>query len=387
MRYDVAIIGGGPAGLRIAHGCASAGLDTLVIEEHPCIGWPVQCAGVISPRTADMAGLPERYVLNRLRGAEIIGPSVRLEFDAPDVRALVIDRKSLDRHLARRAIRAGADIVLRKRGSLSGRFVRLDPGHIVVEAEVVVGADGPASSVRRAAGIRPPGIMASALQAQVADWTGPDERVVILLDQHIAPGFFAWAIPVVDGARIGCACLLQPSSRPDLRAVMDRFRELGYLRSRSTLSLTGGLIPLTQVKTLCMGNVILAGDAAGQVKPVSGGGVYPLMVAADLAAEVIISHIADGTPLQTYANRWHRTLGRELSAGGIIRRAYAQLRNDEIDAVLNLLAKDEVIDAIVRHGDIDHPTRLVKPVVMRSPRLVAYLLRSRLAGMIRHFLR
>ena len=110
--FDVAVIGGGPAGLLTAARCAQAGLEVLVLEEHPEVGVPSHCTGIISFETADLAKIPDDIVLKRLTQAFLIGPDgtrhqVRWDLSGPEA-ICAIDRAAFDRTLAQEALAAGA---------------------------------------------------------------------------------------------------------------------------------------------------------------------------------------------------------------------------------------------------------------------------------------
>ena len=130
---DVLAVGAGPAGSTAAHRLASRGHHVVVIEEHPRVGYPVQCAGLVSHRALDLAGTPS-VVRTAVRGATVFGPSLgSIHFQAPEPRAFVIDRGGLDVALADRAARAGAEYRTSTRFDArvrtdSGRDRRSPPG-------------------------------------------------------------------------------------------------------------------------------------------------------------------------------------------------------------------------------------------------------------------
>ncbi len=112
--YDVVVVGAGPAGSAAARACAEAGLRTLCIEEHGTIGYPVQCAGLLSIAAFDECRVSTRSILNTVSGARFI-PSAGepLEIDAGSPRAHVVDRGILDSEMAAAAAEAGAEFRLK----------------------------------------------------------------------------------------------------------------------------------------------------------------------------------------------------------------------------------------------------------------------------------
>ena len=114
MTYDVVVVGAGPAGSAAACECAQQGLKTLCIEEHGTIGYPVQCAGLLSTAAFAECRVTERPVLNRVTGARILtGRGSELLIDAKKTKAYVVDRGTLDREMAENAAREGAEYLLR----------------------------------------------------------------------------------------------------------------------------------------------------------------------------------------------------------------------------------------------------------------------------------
>ena len=115
MNYDVIVVGAGPAGSAAARECARLGLSTLCLEEHGTIGYPVQCAGLLSTAAFDECRIPsERSILNKVTGARVIsGAGSELLIDAKKTKALVVDRGTLDREMAEAAANAGAEFRLK----------------------------------------------------------------------------------------------------------------------------------------------------------------------------------------------------------------------------------------------------------------------------------
>src|SRR5207245_1129341 len=148
-RMDIAIVGGGPAGLLVAIRCAEAGLDVVLLEEHPVIGEPTHCTGIVSLETAELAKLPEDIVLKRLSRARLHSPggqSCDIEWDGNGrEQVLAIDRGDFDKGLAMQARKAGALICTGVRVSkvtIDGRGVNLAAGHHALRAKACVLACG-----------------------------------------------------------------------------------------------------------------------------------------------------------------------------------------------------------------------------------------------------
>ncbi len=246
MDYDVVVIGGGPVGCAVARDVAAAGFTVLVVEEHRRVGEPLQCAGLISPRTLELSRVSPQVILHKLTGARVHAPGGRvLQLAGKRPYALAIDRIAFDRDLAAQALSAGAEIWFCARATglryitggvevelhlrqaaaqeggahglpaiLSGAAGR---GPVIsdgvsgretyrryVTCRLVVGADGHNSLVARWLDLPPPPEKVSMYAAEVELPGSSGQLIDIFLGRRVAPGWFAWVIPTGAGrARVG----------------------------------------------------------------------------------------------------------------------------------------------------------------------------------------
>jgi geranylgeranyl reductase family protein len=412
MDYEVVVVGAGPAGCLAAKYAAKNGAKTLIIEEHASIGSPVQCTGLLSVNAVRECEIVPDSRFHPITGAFVYAPDGRrICISGGETKAYVVDRRLFDRALAQDAVREGAEILMRTRAV--GMDIR-DPEnradhrkilHILtegepdmIEADVIIGADGIRSHVARWAGIDPPKTILSGAQLSTV-YDFDDSHFVEIFPGSCAPGFFAWAVPYHDGARIGLAVRpeLQPQQRVGSRsesetglvvetragagsgtvtgAAWDYLQRLvsehsiiaGKCHSGISGIVLGG-IPIGAPQKAAADGVLITGDAAGQVKPTSGGGVYPGAICAKIAGKVAADAVRDGDTsarrLAVYDRLWRAKIGRELVIGKRINEWMVNLSDSRINRLIEVMDDDELLDLITRYGDMDHPSVVVRKLLM-----------------------
>jgi digeranylgeranylglycerophospholipid reductase len=280
MDYDVIVIGGGPVGCSVARDIAAAGFKVLVVEEHPKIGLPLHCAGLISSRTLELSRVSPRVIEHKLTGARLHAPGGEvLGLHGKRVYALAIDRAAFDRDLATQAAAAGAEI------ACGMRVVDLEfvPGGVLVQlrqqgsrdktieltSRLIVGADGYRSLVARKLGVLPKGDKVPLYAAEVELPNYKGQIADIFIGNQVAPGWFGWVMPTGQGmARIGIGAPRRPH---------EYFKQLVNLhpdifQGMRVLQQTSGYVPVYLQDKSYGPHSLLVGDAAGHVKPISGGG-------------------------------------------------------------------------------------------------------------------
>jgi len=387
--FDVAVIGAGPAGSMAARYAAKAGASTILLEEHAGAGWPVQCAGLLGQEAMAESELsPGSFLLHAVRGATVLSPGgQRLDFKAQSHKAWVVDRRLFDQAMLCRAAMEGA--ILRLRSSV--RKIRREKGTSVlslaggeeIKAKIVISAEGVSALLARRAGIAAPQMILSGAQVQVPFATEDVEKVEVHLGA--APGLFAWVIPLDEGSARIVLCARDRGCE-HLRA----FLKTDVIKKRlqgSPVALNVGGLPLGPPSATAVAGLLAVGDAAGQVKPTSGGGIYPGLVAAKIAGGVAAAAAMEGDfsaqRLMEYDRLWRAALGRELEIGMRVNRILNKMSDAQLDELVGYLAgKPRLIKAIEEHGDIDRPSRLMARMLrhldwdgIRLARLLGYALR------------
>jgi len=356
-RYDVVVVGGGPAGSVAAHAAARAGARVLVIERSP--RRPPRCTGLVGPRILDLLGIPPRFVLREIRAVRVHAPSGgSVEFRSATPKGYVLDRAGLDRWLLEQAAKAGAAVRCPTAAvGVEGRVLRTTGGP--VGFGVLVAADGATSGVRRWAGFPPPAELVVGVQAVVElPSAGDGDRVDVHIGAEVAPAGFAWVVPAEEGlARVG---LLTPARR-EAMPLLSRFLARRCPGQR-VVRRENGLVPIGPPPRTVGERVLLVGDAAGQVKPLTGGGLLFGSVAARIAGE-----IATRQPdrLAEYETRWRATVGDEISFGLRGRKAFLALGDDQLDRIVALLDRPSIRHLVATEADIDQLSRLARACVAR----------------------
>ena len=367
MCWDVICIGGGPAGTLAANLLANQGFRVLVVEKNPIIGWPVRCAGLITKRVLDMADIGEDVVQNEISGARIHAPNdTTIYLGGNKIHALVVDRESFDQKLAEKAENAGATIQCKCKVI---DILKRDDEVVVIGTErikgrYVIGADGARSIIARCLNVSPPKKYVHTLQT-IGPAPSDSDTVDIYIGSDVAPGFFAWIIPVNEEAKIG----LGVAAEYNVRQYFDVFLKRMNIKSKRA---TGGIIPLGLRTPLQQGNIALVGDAAGQVKPTSGGGLYPGLTGACMLAKSL-SDALEGKKPFNYEPLYLKKMGSELRRGMFMHNRFSRMGDTKMNQIF-AAADDAIIKTINTYGDIDRPDIVGMAILKRHPYLLRFLL-------------
>src|SRR4030095_5871919 len=274
--YDVGIVGAGFAGLACARAIARRGLSVLVIDRKPEPGYRIHTTGLVVKEGAERWEIP-RTLARRVRGIRLYAPSLAaIDLESPGYYFLATDTPGLMRWFAREACRAGAHLrfacPFQGARRVDGGFEFIGSGEL---ARHVVGADGPRSAVSTAFGLGRNAEFLLGVEAEYEGVAGVDpERLHCFLDRRLARGYIGWVVPGYGGGlQIGLACRLP--DRPDLGAFERKLSHLFDFRAAGRIARRGGLIPVGgRVAPLSTNGVLLVGDAAGVVSPLTAGGIH-----------------------------------------------------------------------------------------------------------------
>ncbi len=311
-RYDLVVVGAGPAGSTAARYAAEQGSSVLLLDKKKTIGVPVCCGEFIpsgavtadafpnAPGVEDLFPVDPGLVERDIREVVVRSPKGR-EYHF-SLEGCTVRRDAFDRHLADAAAGAGATIVT------DTKFLGLD-GHRVAttrgtfEAGVVIAADGPLSSVCRSAGLERSCTLSPAVTCRV-DGEFPD-GLQIFFGNRIAPGGYAWIFPKQGCANVGLG--VQRSGAPVRRLLEAFLAEHGYASG----AMQACFIPVSgPIEKTVQGNVLAVGDAAGHVVASNGGGISIAMICGRLAGLAAARHLREGESLTAYERDWRAAVGQ-----------------------------------------------------------------------------
>lgn len=359
---DVAVIGAGPAGLSAARALAARGHDVVVLEEHAQIGVPVHCTGVLGVEAFAEFDIPTQSILGTAHVATFVaadGSTVAV--DAERAQAAVVDRAVFDQALAERSRAAGVEIRCGSRVRTiepdAHRVAIAIDGGAPIEARACVLACGASYRFNRQLGFGVPRSFVQSAQLE-RPLDGPD-TVEVHLGRDVAPSGFAWLVPFErEGrrhTRLGLMC--------DSRA-STRFREFAT-RMRARFGAGPDEWPEPRLKILPLGPVprtyatrlLAVGDAAGLVKPTTGGGIYYSLISGQLAADTLDDALrADDlrdTRLKRYETEWRNRLGADIRIGLAFRTLASRLNDRAIDAIVELGRIDGIVPLLRQTADFN----------------------------------
>jgi digeranylgeranylglycerophospholipid reductase len=388
MEYDVVIVGSGPAGSVTARFASEAGAKVLVIERRQEIGVPVLCGEGIS-RKIDEWNMLEgtRWIAGKMDGARIYSPDrtcVTLSAEkAGNETGYVIYRDIFDQELARQAIKAGAKFMMntqatsliKDKGKIKGINAKHFDEEFEIEADVVVGADGVESKVGQWTGIDTllkPKDLETCCQYTFANVDCKDAYCDFYLGREIAPGGYVWVFPKgKDTANVGIGLLASLSEAGLAKKLLDKFIEKDpRLKNAEPLRFLAGAVPVANPVETVRDNLILIGDAARHVDPITGGGLTHCLEGGKIAGETIGKAIQEQNFskefLSTYEESWKKAFGQKIKRNYLVK----EIMLDMDDKTFNMIAhslKDIKFDEISTLG-------LVKEVAKRHPTLMVKLL-------------
>ncbi|MBI2129428.1 NAD(P)/FAD-dependent oxidoreductase [Candidatus Woesearchaeota archaeon] len=356
----ISIIGAGPAGCYAAYLLAKSGKEASVFEEHPKIGFPVQCTGIVTDEINNILKLNKDAILNKISKARIFSPNGNfLELKLKNEN-IILDRAKFDRHLAEMAEKEGARVFL------NNRFVKYANNKTIIKnlknktakkikTDYLIGADGPNSSVAKSAGLFGKRKFLFGKQARIKL---KNENIVEFYP-HI--GSYAWVVPENEEiARIGVAAY------DGVNDVFLNFLNSLKMNNKKIINYQSGLIPLYDPEIrIQKNNVFLLGDAAAQVKATTGGGIVYGLNAAKILADCILRN-------NDYGKECKKMIGKDLWLHLKLHDIMKKFSDNDWNLLIDLLNKKETKKTIEKH-DREYPSKILFRILLKEPRLLYFL--------------
>lgn len=382
QNYDVVVAGGSVSGLLAAREAASAGASVLVLEEDAEIGTPEHCGGLVSiAGIADLGVVPDYDAIENqhIKTARIISPSSSFELGTEKQKVMVLDRRAFDKQIAFQAQKKGAEI--RVKCSMRS-FARSDNGFAIKTTEgdfastYLVDARGVASIISR----KREGVLQSAQFEVYAPWIDRS-TIEVAFDSKLFPGFFAWIIPTGEGTgKVGVAGKgINASSTLN-----------SYIESK------GGVHSIVRkvfapiwvngpLDSFLNEGSVLVGDAAGQSKPTTAGGIYTCGMGGLLAGRAIAKAIggSDGSALQEYEKNWLSRFKSEFEKMLLARKLLERLDNRAIDELFAAIPRERIEEASAT-GDFDFHSAAISKIL--GAKAAAKIVKAILGNEIRRFI-
>jgi geranylgeranyl reductase family protein len=348
----VVVIGGGPAGSMAARRLAERGHDVVVVEEHEASGVPVHCTGLLGEDAFDEFDLPRQTILGFASAARFwAGDGGSVLIASERVKAAVIDRALFDQDMSRRAIAAGVEVRMGWRAEemrTGAEYVEVrNAAGSAITARACVLACGANYRFHRQLGL---GMPRAYLQSAQLETPFPAcAQIEVKFGREVAPKGFAWLVPFqraeTSYARIGLMCADEGGSRFD-----------GFVR---TICAEQGIepdtigparrkvLPLGPVSKTFASRVLAVGDAAGLVKPTTGGGIFYGLISGALAAESLDGNLRrdrlSEADLKGYEAKWRQRLGADIRIGLAFRRLAERFDDRAINSVIELARVDGIV--------------------------------------------
>jgi digeranylgeranylglycerophospholipid reductase len=387
---DVIVVGAGPAGSMAAKTVAEKGVDVILIEEHKESGTPVYCAEGLSIGGIKDGGLEPvyPYVTQEINTARVIAPNGKaLDLTSDNWTGYVLDRQVFDKTLAENAVKAGSKLmtqtraidVIREEDRIVGLIAIQDDTEILFKSKVVIGADGHWSIIRRRAGLqRYFSDYVTCAQYQLGDLDLEDPtRNEFYIGEKYAPGGYAWVFPKSKTvANVGLGV-----RKKHIKAPINYLKEFcdndQRFRNAKILKKNGGICPISGVlDKITMDGLILIGDAAGMLIPMTGAGIHCAIESGKMAGKVVAEAVQENNvsnkKLSQFRKEFDKYWGKRIKESSKVVEMLDKFKDEDLNIMAEVINNDDIV--ALANGENVRAT--LTGIVKRSPRKLIQLIKA-----------
>lgn len=356
--YDIVVVGSGPAGGMTALTAARNGASVLILERDREVGIPVRCAEGISIRSlTKFFDIDERWISNYLGGAKLYAPDGKFcsMLASAAGGGVILERRLFDAHICKLAAENGAEILtkadaydlMKEDGKICGVKFRHFSEEKLVRTNIVAGADGPESRIGRLAGLKTAlkiSDIHSCAQYLMTNIKIEHKCSHFFFGNKIAPGGYAWAFPKgKNTANVGIGVCPDKCNGKNAKEYLDKFVKEKYSDGKIISFIAGCAPTAVTLKKITADNLMLVGDSARQINPVTGGGLSNVLlagkIAGQIAAEAVQKNDFSNKMLKKYHKIWMKEKGNQQRLFYKLKEVFFDFPDEKLNEICKLLNK------------------------------------------------
>ena len=391
IQTDVACIGGGPASAFAAIEILKSHKNVDIFEEHKEIGIPINCAGLISVKGFEKLNvkLPEECIQHKVKGSKFYSPSGYEFFvKRKEIQAFVVDRSIFDKFLIQQVkeldgkvhLKSKVNTIIKKGVAATGLNVKKGTENVKIDSNIIIDGEGVAARFIKQMGMKSSRMdtIVPAIQYEMKNVKLDQDHVEIYLGRKVAPGFFAYIIPTSDNtARVAVGSRYGKPINYIKHFIKKHPIASKKLKHGEVYKKGGGLIMIGgPLKKTYGAGFLGVGDAVGQVKATTGGGVVfgglCAKIAGKVAVEALNKNDFSENFLKTYQTRWKDEYLRELQLMRLLRFVLNSVPDKIVDELFYSIEKEGITRMMEDVGDMDMQGELIKRVLF-GPKILNLL--------------
>lgn len=378
--YDVIVVGAGPAGSTAGRYAAAGGASVLMLEKDRDVGYPVRCGEAVSHEGVVQFIQPDpKWIASTVTKFRLVAPNGKSVVPRLDGTGYVLERRIFDYELAKLAAHEGAEVVTKayvydllknEKGAAVGVRALIKDMKVDIRCKVVIAADGVESRVGKWAGIDTTchiRDMESCAQMTISGIDVEPDVLDFYFGDEVSPGGYLWVFPKgKNTANVGLGLTVEEAKKKPAIRFLQEFMEKKFPGAAILTHIAGGVPCAKTCSRIVANNVILVGDAAHQVNPVSGGGIVSGMIGGMIGGQVAAEAISKNelSYLAEYEKRWNKRLGWRHEIFYNIKEAIAGFSdatlNSICDSALKLPEEKRTLGGIFRIALWNRPSMMLE---------------------------